>query len=114
MKTRLPAGPRGPEPVLVGGPEPVDGVAGAGTDAPACGGVTWRAMGIACGLMPLLALWVVQAELIWYTGHSTAISLFFHVTTVVFLLALRNRWSKGRTWTGFPSGPWSAPCSSRW
>ena len=52
--------------------------------------VTWRAIGIACALMPLLAMWVVQAELIWYTGHSTAISLFFHVTTPVFLIALLN------------------------
>jgi len=49
-----------------------------------------RAVAIACGLMPLLAMWVVQAELIWYTGHSTAISLFFHVTFPVFLLALVN------------------------
>lgn len=57
---------------------------------PAERGVTWRAIGIACALMPALAMWVVQAELIWYTGHSTAISLFFHVTTVLFLLALGN------------------------
>lgn len=47
-------------------------------------------MAIACALMPLLAMWVVQAELIWYTGHSTAISLFFHVTTVLFLLSVVN------------------------
>lgn len=47
-------------------------------------------MAIACGLMPLLALWVVQSELIWYTGHSTAISLFYHVTFVILLIALAN------------------------
>ena len=52
--------------------------------------VTLRAAAIACALMPLLALWVIQAELIWYTGHSTAISLFFHVTFVIFILALIN------------------------
>lgn len=52
--------------------------------------VTWRAIGIACALIPALAMWVVQTELIWYTGHSTAISLFFHVTTVLFLIALIN------------------------
>ena len=52
--------------------------------------VTLRAMVIACALMPILAMWVVQAELIWYTGHSTAISLFYHVTFVVFLIALLN------------------------
>ncbi len=59
--------------------------------------VTWRAIGIACALMPALAMWVVQAELIWYTGHSTAISLFFHVTTVLFLIALINL-AVGRRW----------------
>jgi len=49
--------------------------------------------------MPILSLWVVQSELIWYSGHSTAISLFFHVTFAVFLIALVNlaiakRWPK--------------------
>jgi len=57
--------------------------------APA-GIVTLRSMAIACALMPLLAMWVVQMELIWYTSHSTAISLFFHVTFVIFLLAIAN------------------------
>jgi len=52
--------------------------------------ITLRSMAIACALMPLLAMWVVQAELIWYTGHSTAISLFYHVTFVVFLIGLGN------------------------
>jgi hypothetical protein len=41
--------------------------------------------------MPVLAMWVVQSELIWYTGHSTAISLFFHVTATVFVIALVNK-----------------------
>jgi hypothetical protein len=66
--------------------------------------VTWRAMGIACALMPLMAMWVVQTELIWYTGHSTAISLFFHVTTVLFLLALLNLLIKKR-WPGAALDP---------
>ena len=52
--------------------------------------VTLRAICIACALMPVLAMWIVQAELIWYTGHSTAISLFFHVTFAVLLIALAN------------------------
>ncbi len=52
--------------------------------------VTVRAMCIACALMPVLALWVVQSELIWYSGHSTAISLFFHVTFALFLIGLAN------------------------
>jgi len=52
--------------------------------------VTLRAMAIACALMPMLAVWVVQAELIWYSGHSTAISLFFHVTFAILLISLAN------------------------
>jgi len=61
--------------------------------------VTLRAAAIACALMPLLAMWVVQAELIWYTGHSTAISLFFHVTFTIFLIALVNLWIR-KHWPG--------------
>jgi hypothetical protein len=52
--------------------------------------VTIRSMAIACALMPILALWVVLQEAIWYSGHSTAISLFYHVTFVVFLLGVAN------------------------
>jgi len=61
------------------------------SDASSAGGViTVRAVAIACGLMPLLALWVVESELIWYTGHSTTISLFYHVTFPLFLIGLVN------------------------
>ncbi|MGD0093234.1 MAG: DUF6785 family protein, partial [Planctomycetota bacterium] len=59
------------------------------TQEPA-GTVTVRSMALACALMPALALWTVLSEEIWYSSHSTAISLFFHVTFVVFLLALGN------------------------
>lgn len=52
--------------------------------------VSLRSICIALALMPLLALWVVESELIWYTGHPTAISLFYHVTFVIFLIALIN------------------------
>ena len=52
--------------------------------------VSLRSILIACALMPIMALWVVSSELIWYSAHSTAISLFFHVTFVIFLLALLN------------------------
>jgi hypothetical protein len=58
--------------------------------------VSLRAVAIACALMPLLAMWVVQSELIWYSGHSTAISLFFHVTFVIFLIGLGNLWIEKR------------------
>lgn len=52
--------------------------------------VTLRAICIACAFMPLLAIWIVESELIWYSGHSTAISLFSHVVTPMFFLALLN------------------------
>ena len=64
--------------------------------AAARGIVTPRAIAIACALMPILALWVVNAEIIWYTGHSTAISLFYHVTFTLFVLALINLWIRHR------------------
>ena len=61
--------------------------------------VTIRAMAIACALMPVTALWVVLSEVIWYSSHSTTISLFYHVTFVVFVIALvnllvRKRWPR--------------------
>lgn len=52
--------------------------------------VTMRAMAIACAFMPLLAVWVVESELVWDSGHSTAISLFTHVGAAMFVLALVN------------------------
>lgn len=66
--------------------------------------VTLRAIGIAVALMPLTALWVIQSELIWYAGHPTTISLFYHVTFIMLLLALMNlairqRWP-GRALSG--------------
>ena len=53
-------------------------------------GVTLRSVCLACALMPALAWWVVLSEAIWYSSHSTAISLFYHVTVVVFLLGVVN------------------------
>jgi hypothetical protein len=52
--------------------------------------VSLRAMALACACMPLLALWVVESELVWDSGHSTAISLFTHVGAAMFVLALLN------------------------
>lgn len=58
-----------------------------------------RAMAISCALMPLMAWWVVQGEMVWDSAYPTTISLFFHVTFVVFVLALvnlgvRRRWPR--------------------
>lgn len=52
--------------------------------------VTLRAMALACALMPLLAVWVYLSEAVWYSGHSTTVSLFYHVTFVVFIIAILN------------------------
>ncbi|MEI6809944.1 MAG: DUF6785 family protein, partial [bacterium] len=52
--------------------------------------VTIRAMAIACSLMPLLAVWVYLSEVVWYSGHSTTVSLFYHVTFTVLVIALLN------------------------
>lgn len=62
--------------------------------------VTLRAMVIACALMPVLAVWEVKVELILFTAFPTLMSLFFHVTFVIFVLALINVWVAGRhaTW----------------
>ncbi|MCX7848260.1 MAG: hypothetical protein N2595_09565, partial [bacterium] len=66
--------------------------------------VTMRAMAIACVFMPLLAIWVVESELVWDTAHSTAISLFTHVGAALFVLALVNlviqRWWPQAALTG--------------
>lgn len=60
-------------------------------------GVTLRALGIAVALVPINAYWLVQTEVIWWTGFPTTISLFSNVTFIVLLLALfghlvRSRW----------------------
>lgn len=52
--------------------------------------VTIRAMAIACALMPILAVWVFLSEAVWYSGHPTTVSLFYHVTFVVLVIALLN------------------------
>ncbi len=52
--------------------------------------VTIRAVCIACALMPAIALWVVLCEMVWFANHPTALSLFFHVTAILFFIAVLN------------------------
>ena len=52
--------------------------------------VTWRSVGIGCALIPIMTMWMIQAEFLWRTGYSTTISLFSHVTVVTLLIALVN------------------------
>ncbi|MCL5269326.1 MAG: hypothetical protein M1457_01930, partial [bacterium] len=58
--------------------------------------VTVRAVAIACALMPPLALWVIQAELVLDSGYPTAISLFYHVTFAILAIAAINLWVEKR------------------
>lgn len=66
--------------------------------------ITFRAITIACALMPLMALWTVQCEMVWYSAPVTAISLFIHVTFVLFLLSLANVWIR-RRWPQWALSP---------
>lgn len=53
-------------------------------------GITFRAVMLACALIPANALWVAEIELIWYTGHPSCISLFFNVVFILVWIALIN------------------------
>ena len=66
--------------------------------------VTLRSMAIACAMMPIMAVWVYLSETIWYSGHPTTISLFYHVTFVVLLIALLNLLVR-RRWPGAALSP---------
>ncbi|MEI6504108.1 MAG: DUF6785 family protein, partial [Armatimonadota bacterium] len=53
-------------------------------------GVTFRAILIACLLLPLNAYWIIQMEVVRYQGHPTTISLFFNAIFILFVLVLGN------------------------
>jgi len=64
-----------------------------------CGGVTLRAVLVALFLTPLNTYWIMQMELVRYSGHPTTISIFFNVVFCIlvltlFNLAVRRRWPK--------------------
>ena len=61
--------------------------------------VTLRSIGIAIALIPASVMWVIQLELVWYSGEPTTVSLFPHVIFVIFLLALLNQLI-ARLWPG--------------
>ena len=54
------------------------------------GPASLRSVALACALMPVIAVWVYLSEAVWYSGHPTTVSLFYHVTFVVFVMALLN------------------------
>jgi len=53
-------------------------------------GVTFRCIIIGLLLIPLNCFWVVLAEITWYSGEPTTISLFYNVIFILFLLILAN------------------------
>lgn len=53
-------------------------------------GVTFRCIIIGLLLIPVNSIWVVLAEIMWYSGEPTTISLFYNVIFILFLLILAN------------------------
>jgi len=52
--------------------------------------VTFRSICIGAALVPITCMWVIQCEILWYSGQPTTVSLMPHVVFVLFLLTLFN------------------------
>jgi len=52
--------------------------------------VTFRSVAIGAALIPALCMWVIQAEILWYSSQPTTVSLMPHVVFILFLLTLGN------------------------
>jgi len=52
--------------------------------------VTVRSIAIGAALIPLLCMWVVQSEILWYSCEPTTVSLMPHVVFILFFLTLGN------------------------
>lgn len=53
-------------------------------------GVTWRSVLIGLLLIPPNCIWVVQVEIVHYSGHPTCLSVFSNAVFSLFLLILVN------------------------
>ncbi len=53
-------------------------------------GVTWRSLILGAALIPLNNYWIMQVEAVWNTGHSTCLSLMWHVVLNLLVLVLIN------------------------
>ncbi|MBI5091456.1 MAG: hypothetical protein HZB26_03330 [Candidatus Hydrogenedentes bacterium] len=53
-------------------------------------GVTYRSVLIGLLLIPLNCFWVVLAEIMWYSGEPTTISLFYNVIFILSIIILIN------------------------
>jgi hypothetical protein len=58
--------------------------------APSSSRVTWRAIAIGALLIPPNAYWLMQVEGVWNTGHSSCLSLMWHVVVNLLLLICLN------------------------
>ncbi|MBM3213730.1 hypothetical protein FJZ36_02290 [Candidatus Poribacteria bacterium] len=61
-----------------------------GGSAPNPRSVTWRAILIALLLGPLNCYWVIQIEIVWYSGHPTCASIFYNVVFSLLVVVLLN------------------------
>jgi len=52
--------------------------------------VTLRSVCIGAALIPITCMWLVQSEILWYSGQPTTVSLMPHVVFMLFLLTLGN------------------------
>jgi len=48
--------------------------------------VSFRAVMLGVALIPLCCMWLVQSEILWYSGEPTTISLFYHVIFILMVL----------------------------
>lgn len=53
-------------------------------------GITWRSIIIGAALIPFNNFWIMQVEGVWNTGHSTCLSLMWHVILNLLLLISIN------------------------
>jgi hypothetical protein len=52
--------------------------------------VTWRAALIALILGPLNCYWIMQIEVVWYSGHPTCASIFYNAVFSLLVVVLLN------------------------
>lgn len=53
-------------------------------------GVTWRSLLLALLLIPPNCWWVIEVEIVHYSGHPTCLSLFSHAVFSLFVVILAN------------------------
>ncbi len=52
--------------------------------------VTFRAVILALLLFPFNSFWIMQIELVWYSGHPTCASLYYNAVFILFVLICLN------------------------